>query len=131
MAHAVIHHPRASRVTNTTPTATYTAVRVIWAVLAVIETLIGLRFLLRLFGANPAAGFTDLVYTLSQPLVAPFQAVFPAARIEGEARSGVFDWSLLLAMAIYWLIAWGIVRLLTPTRTATVVEEDIEYIEEV
>ncbi len=126
MAHAVIHHPRT---TTVTPTATNTAVRVIWAVLAVIETLIGLRFLLRLFGANPSAGFTDLIYTLSQPLVAPFQAVFQSTRIEGETRGGVFDWSLILAMAVYWLVGWGIARLMTPARRMD--DSEIEYIEEV
>jgi hypothetical protein len=85
----------------------YRTTRAIWYVAYVIEALLLLRFILRLLGANPGAGFTDLVYTLSSIPLAPFLYVF------GNSGSGVgvIEWSVLLAMVVYWLIAWGIVKL--------------------
>jgi hypothetical protein len=90
---------------------------VIWYVFGVIETFLAVRFFLRLLAANPNAGFTDLIYSLSYPFVAPFLNVFGATRVEGS----VFEWSTLLAMLVYWLVAWGIVKLLVMSRTVSTV----------
>lgn len=85
------------------------AKRVVWFVAGLITIIIALRFVFLLLGANQGAAFTDLVYSLSAPFVAPFVGIF------GEPTYGqsVFDTSSLLAIAIYLLIAWGIARLLT------------------
>ncbi|HTL39824.1 MAG TPA: YggT family protein [Methylomirabilota bacterium] len=85
--------------------------RIVWTVNGVLEAFLGLRFLLRLFGANPAAGFTDFVYVVTQPFVAPFTNVFRP--LTQNLSSGVWDWAPLIAIAIYSLIAWSIVQLLT------------------
>ena len=86
--------------------------RVIWYVLGIINTLLGLRFVLRLFGANPAAPFTDFIYSLTSPLLAPFRNVIRSSAV----GTGIIEWSTLLAMAIYWLIAYALVRLFTMAR---------------
>jgi hypothetical protein len=85
----------------------YRASQVVWYIAGVIETLLGLRFILRLIGANPGAGFVDAVYDLSYPFVAPFNNIVRNATVEGS----VFDWNTLIAMVVYWLAAWAIVRL--------------------
>jgi hypothetical protein len=84
-------------------------------VLGIIEVLLAFRFVLRLFGANAGAGFTNFIYTLSYPFAAPFIAVFNTTQVAGSA----FEWTTLLAMAVYWLLAVGIVRLLTMSRPVT------------
>jgi len=84
----------------------YRGTQAVWYVAGVIEAILGLRFLLRLIAANPAAGFTDFIYSLSRPFVAPFVNIVKNARLEGS----VFDWNTLIAMAVYWLLAWAIVR---------------------
>jgi hypothetical protein len=85
----------------------YRATQVVWYITGIIEALLGLRFIMRLIGANPAAGFVDAIYTITQPLVAPFNNIVRNASVEGS----VFDWNTLIAMVIYWLAAWAIVRL--------------------
>jgi hypothetical protein len=85
----------------------YRATQVVWYIAGIIETLLGLRFILRLIGANPAAGFVDAVYTVNQPLMAPFRNIVSNAQVSGS----VFDWNNLIAMAVYWILAWAIVRL--------------------
>jgi hypothetical protein len=85
----------------------YRGTQVVWYVLAILEVVLAFRFVLRLFAANPAAGFTSFIYNLSYPFVAPFMAVFSTTRVAGSA----FEWTTLLAMVVYWLLAIAILRL--------------------
>jgi len=80
----------------------------VWLVLGVVEAFLILRVLLKALGANPAAEFVQFVYNVSAPLVLPFQGIFPTP---STARS-VLELSALVAIVVYALIAWGIVRLL-------------------
>jgi hypothetical protein len=100
----------------------YRATQVVWYVAGLIEVVLGLRFILRLIGANPAAGFVDFVYGLSAPFVAPFNNIVHNARIEGS----VFDWNTLIAMAVYWIAAWAIVRLFFMSRPVSETEADYQ-----
>ncbi len=95
--------------------------RVVYYVFGVIEVIIGARFVLLLFGANPEAGFVSFIYSLSGIFMAPFNAVFKTQ----TAGGATFEWSALLAMAVYALIGWGIVKLIyvvTPRRSSQTVE---------
>jgi len=83
--------------------------RFIWTILGIINALLAIRFLLKLLSANPAAGFTNFIYSITTPLVAPFDGVLRST-VTGTA---VFEWFTILAMVIYWLLAWAIVRLFT------------------
>ena len=94
--------------------------QVIWYLLTIIEALLLLRFVLKLLAANPNAGFTDFIYTASAIFVAPFQAVFRNAAVQGS----VFEWTTLLAMLIYYFIALGLIRLLVMGKPVSVVEAD-------
>ena len=86
----------------------YLGTRVIWYLLGVLLTLLAIRFILKLLGASPTAGFTSFIYDLSYIFVAPFLNVFQVTEVNGS----VFEWTTLLAMAIYYIIAWGVIRLL-------------------
>ncbi|HEY0964947.1 MAG TPA: hypothetical protein VGE13_00525 [Candidatus Saccharimonadales bacterium] len=85
------------------------AQRAVWFIVGLINIIIALRFVFLLLGANRGAAFTDLVYSISAPFVAPFVGIF------GEPTYGrsVFELSSVLAIVIYLLIGWGIVKLLT------------------
>lgn len=93
----------------------YRGVQAIWYILGVLEAILAFRFLLRLLGANPAAGFTNFIYDVSWVFVAPFYNVFSLTRVEGA----VFEWTTLLAMLVYLLIAWAIIRLFFMSRTVS------------
>lgn len=85
-----------------------TLVSIVYFTFGVIITLIALRFVLLLFGANPSAGFSQLVFGLSEPFVTPFFSVFGTTRVDGST----FEWSALLAIVVYALVAWGIASLI-------------------
>jgi uncharacterized membrane protein len=86
--------------------------RFIWTILGIVNALLAIRFVLKLLGANPAAGFTDFIYTLTSPLVSPFAGVIRTT----SAGTNTFEWFTILAMVVYWLLAWAIVRLATVNR---------------
>jgi hypothetical protein len=97
------------------------AIQAVWWIVAFIDILIAIRFVLKLFGANPAP-FVRFMYDLTWPLVAPFHGIFNTDQV---GRS-IFEPESLVAMAIYALIGWGIVSLIRlmsrPHSTTTVVE---------
>ena len=79
--------------------------RVVMFVFGVIEVFIAIRFVLTLLGANAEAGFVKFVYGVSDVFMAPFNAIFSTDRVSGAT----FEWSALVAIAVYALIAWGLV----------------------
>ncbi|HEX5429929.1 MAG TPA: YggT family protein [Patescibacteria group bacterium] len=86
--------------------------RVVWTILGIINALLAIRFILRLFGANPGAGFVNFMYSITAPLVAWFTGSIRATSV----GTGIIEWSTLLAIAVYWIIAWIITRLVTMSR---------------
>ncbi|MEX1112591.1 MAG: YggT family protein [Candidatus Andersenbacteria bacterium] len=88
--------------------AIFRAYQVIWYILGVLEVLLAFRFLLRLFGANPASGFVSFIYGVSAPFIAPFRAIFPTPAFD----QSVLEWSTLIAMVVYAVVAYGIIHLL-------------------
>jgi len=96
--------------------------RIVYWAFGVIEALLAVRFLLRLLGANPEAAFTAFIYRLTEALLSPFEAVFPTQNVEGA----VFEWTTLLAIVVYALVAWAITALVaavSPRAAVTTVEE--------
>ena len=96
----------------------YRGTQVVWYALGVLEALLAFRFVLKLLVANSAAGFTNFIYSLSYPFATPFLSVFRVTRVEGA----VFEWTTLLAMLVYWLIARGIIKLFHISKTVSTPE---------
>jgi uncharacterized protein YggT (Ycf19 family) len=96
----------------------YRGTQIVRYLLLLLEILLAFRFVLKLMGANPAAGFTSFIYALTWPFTAPFLAVFQKTTVQGS----IFEWTTLLAMLVYWLIATGIVRLLLMSKTVSTPE---------
>ena len=96
------------------------AIQVVWWIVGLIDALIAIRFLLKMFGANTGSAFVAFMYALTDPLVAPFHGIFNTA----AAGRSVFEPESIVAIIIYTLIGWGIVsliRLLARNRTTTTV----------
>lgn len=97
--------------TSSTAETRLTLTNGIYFLLGVIEVLLVFRFLLKLLGANPASGFVNFVYDISGIFVAPFKAIFSTTTTEGDVTKGVFEPATLVAMVVYGIVAWGIVKL--------------------
>lgn len=119
MAETIVYNDR-GRDYRASSRPLYRSTQIVWYVFYVIETILLFRFVLKLLAANSGAGFTQFVYALSAPLVAPFQFVFRSLRLLGST----IEWSTLLAMLVYWVLAWGIVRLIVMGKPVTTYEAD-------
>lgn len=86
------------------------AARIVSFIGGFIMTILALRFLLSLLGANRENTFADLIYSISQPFVAPFFGLFSYTPQYGVAR---FEFETLIAILVYALLTAGIVRLVT------------------
>jgi hypothetical protein len=86
----------------------YRGTQIVWYLLYLIEVLLAFRFVLKLMGANANAGFTQIVYDFSHPLVAPFLNVFSIS----SSENNLFEWPTLLAIFVYWVIAYTIIKLI-------------------
>jgi uncharacterized protein YggT (Ycf19 family) len=75
--------------------------KLIHFVLGLVEIVLMLRIVLRLFAANPNASFVNWVYSTSDTLIQPFRGIFPTTVIE---KSYVLDFTALFALIIYALV---------------------------
>ena len=106
--------------------AIFRSYQIIWYILGIIEILLLFRFLLKMIGANPYSGFTNLIYTLSNPLALPFIGVV-SPMVSGTS---VFEWSTAIAALVYLLLAYGIAQLfqfikpVTPNEVEKEVDSD-------
>jgi hypothetical protein len=87
----------------------YQITRLVWSSLGLLEVMLGLRFLLKLVGANGASGFGTLIYGTTSLFVKPFAGLVST----WTAGDSILEVNTLVAMAIYALFVWGVVRVLT------------------
>ncbi len=115
---------RVVRETVTTPTTRQSSVSVdgrdtssfhtvaymVYFFFGLLEILLGFRLVFKLMGANPLSGFVRFVYNLTQAFIMPFEGIFRRGFTEGVETTSVFEPSTVVAMLVYALLAWGIVK---------------------
>ena len=94
--------------------AVWAATRIVTLLFTVLEVLLLLRFILKLFGANANQALVSGLYRITEPLVRPFQGIFPE-----PSGPPALDLAALLAVAFFFLIAAlivAVVRAITAPR---------------
>ena len=104
----------------------YRGTQIVWYILGIVETLLVFRFVLKLLGANAAAGFTKFIYSVTYVFAEPFLSVFRRTQVAGS----IFEWSTLLAMVVYWIIAIGIIRLFLMGKSVSTPEASVKLEEQ-
>jgi uncharacterized protein YggT (Ycf19 family) len=87
---------------------TFKATQIVWLLFGILETLIALRILLKLIGANPSSPIAVLIYAFTDLFLFPFAGL----TVTPSAGGMVLEISSLFAMLIYALIAWAIERII-------------------
>ena len=100
----------------------YRGTQIVWYVFGLLEAILAFRFVLKLLGANAEAGFSSFIYGISQPFASPFLSVFQISKVEGS----IFEWTTILAMIVYWLIAIGIAKILVMGKTVSTPEAAVK-----
>lgn len=96
----------------------YRGTQIVWYILGILEAVLAFRFVLKLLAANPGAGFSSFIYGFSYPFATPFLNVFRVTKIEGS----IFEWTTLLAMLVYWLVALGVIKLFFMSKSVSTPE---------
>ncbi len=97
-----------SSYTSPTTKPLYRGTQIVWYIVGIIEILLAFRFIFKLLGANPDAGFSQFIYGITYVFATPFLAVFRSTRV---VDGSIFEWTTLLAMFVYWILAIAIIRL--------------------
>ena len=96
----------------------FKGIQIVWYIIAVLEVMLVFRFILKLAGARPEAQFTNFIYNTTWPIVAPFASVFSQTTVQGS----IFEWTTLLAMAVYFIIGLAIAKLFLMSKTVSTPE---------
>ncbi|MEK7514806.1 MAG: YggT family protein [Patescibacteria group bacterium] len=107
-----------SSYSSSTTKPIYRGTQIIWYVFGTVEILLAFRFVLKLLGANPGAGFTNAVYNITHVFVSPFLNVFRVTQASGST----LEWTTLLAMLVYWVLAVAIIQLFLMGKTVSTPE---------
>jgi len=106
---AVTTTPAASNVNvggTPAPTPVWTVTSVVTLFFTVLEVILLLRFVFKLAGANANQALVSALYGVTEPLVRPFQGIFPE-----PAGPAILDIAALLAIVFLFLIGALVVAL--------------------
>ncbi len=87
----------------------YWVVNSIYWLGGIIEILLMLRFVLRLFGANTQNEFARLINNLSAPFIAPFSTLFISPTSDGGTN--IFDVNIVIAIIAYAILSYLLISL--------------------
>jgi uncharacterized protein YggT (Ycf19 family) len=87
--------------------ATFKVTQLIWLLLGILESGIALRVVFKLIAVNAANPFAALLYKVTDLFVAPFASLIGAPKAGGM----VLEISSVIAMIVYFLIAWALERI--------------------
>lgn len=76
-----------------------------------LDVLLAFRLVLKLMGASMASGFVSFVYSLSGIFIMPFEGIFRRGFAQGVETTSVLEPATVVALIVYAILAWGIVKL--------------------
>ena len=102
----------------------YRVTRFVYLVFAVLESILSLRLLLRLIGANPINPFANALYRFTNLFVGPFNTLV----VNPSSRGLTLEVTTIIAMLVYLLLGWALIQLVwlifyrAKTRTVTTID---------
>jgi len=87
---------------------TFKATQLVWLFLGILETMLGLRFFMKLIAANPDSPFAAFIYNVTNLFLLPFAGLTGTPAYGGMQ----LEFATLIAMVVYALIGWGIERII-------------------
>ncbi len=77
-----------------------------------LEILLAFRLVFKLAGASMASAFVGLIYGITGIFILPFEGIFRRGFTQGIETTSVLEPSTLVAIIVYAVLAWGIVKLI-------------------
>jgi hypothetical protein len=93
-------------------TTSQTIEYLIYFFFGIVEVLLFFRIVLMLTGASRGSSFVDMIYSFTGIFVLPFEGIFRSFFAKGVETTSVLEPAALVAVIVYPLLAFGIVKLL-------------------
>jgi len=87
-------------------------IKSVYYILSLLEALLAFRLVFMILGANPGSTFVALIYTVSGAFLTPFNGIFRSAVNKGIETKSVMEPTVIIAVIVYALIGYGVVRLI-------------------
>jgi hypothetical protein len=92
-------------------TQSQTAEYLVYYFFGALEILLAFRLVLKLMGASVGAGFVSFIYGLTGLFILPFNGIFSRGYSQGLETTSVLEPATVVAIIVYIILAWGIVKL--------------------
>ncbi len=98
--------------TKRVATSSQTVEYLTYFLFGVLEVFLVFRLVFKLTGASISSAFVGLIYGITGIFILPFEGIFRRGYTEGVETTSVFEPSTLVAIIVYLVLAWGIVKLI-------------------
>ena len=98
---------RTERKATTSQTIEY----LVYFIFGALEILLVFRLVLKLTGASIGSAFVGLIYGLTGIFTMPFEGIFHRGFTQGVETTAIFEPATFVAILVYAVVAWGIVKL--------------------
>lgn len=92
-------------------TSSQTVEYIIYFLSGFLEILLVFRLILKMTGANMGGMFVNFIYGLTGIFITPFRGIFSQAVSPGIENTAVFEPATLIAIIVYAVLSFGIVKL--------------------
>jgi len=92
-------------------TSFQTAGYLIYFLFGMLEILLAFRLVFKLAGASISSAFVNSIYGLTGVFILPFEGIFRRGFTQGIETTSVLEPSTLVAIIVYAVLAWGIIKL--------------------
>jgi len=96
---------------KTAATSYQTVEYLIYFFFGALEILLIFRLIFKLAGANSVNAFVSFIYGLTGLFILPFEGIFGTETSQGLETTSVLEPAVLVALLVYAVVAWGIVKL--------------------
>lgn len=103
----VKNNPAISRATDNQTTE-----YIVYFLFGVLESALAFRILFKLAGASVNSSFVRFIYGLSGMFMLPFEGIFRRGFAQGIETTAVIEPSSLVAVLVYAVLSWGVVRII-------------------
>lgn len=97
---------------KSTASSSQTIEYLIYFLFGALEVLLAFRLILKLTGASISSAFVGLIYGLTGIFILPFEGIFRRGYAQGVETRSILEPSTLVAIIVYAVLAWGMVKLL-------------------
>ena len=97
---------------QTAATNSQTSEYLIYYIFGALEILLSFRLVLKMMGASITSTFVAFIYGLTGLFILPFEGIFRRGVTQGLETASVLEPATIIAMIVYIIMAWGIVKLI-------------------